>query len=237
MSAIRPNSAIRNPNSAIERFPLTSARLTRLLLIAGPDAGRRANAVSVAVERTMPEPRECARIEPTVTQPPFDALEAHVGMVYRYAMRLSGHADLAEDITQETLLRAWRRRHNLREPLAARVWLLRITGNVWTDYLRQKKFRPRVLEVEATCPRPSAGIRTEHEEHVAQALAAMDELPPRQRQVLYLTTCEGLSQAEVADVLGIGPAAVKSNLSLARREMRRRLKDLYEDVCGQRTKK
>jgi len=120
----------------------------------------------------------------------------------------------------------------LREPLAARVWLLRIVTNVWNDYLRQKNFRPQALEGEVVCPRPTAIVRTGHAEHVGMALAAMDELPPRQRQVLYLTTCEGLSQAEVADVLDIGTEAVKSNLSLARREMRRRLKDVYEDVCG-----
>jgi RNA polymerase sigma factor (sigma-70 family) len=62
--------------------------------------------------------------------------------------------------------------------------------------------------------------------------AAMDELPPRQRQVLYLISCEQLSHSEVADVLEIGLAAVKSNLSLARREMRRKLRDVYEAVCA-----
>lgn len=209
---------------------MTSARLTRLWLIARPDADLRADAAVAAAQRHSPEPRADARIVPTVKQP--DALESHVGMVYRYAMRLAGRADLAEDVTQETLLRAWRRRHNLREPLAARVWLLRIASNVWTDYLRQKKFRPRVLEHEVACPRLAAVVRTEHNEHVTLALAAMDELPPSQRQVLYLITCEGLSPSEVAEVLGIGPAAVKSNLSLARREMRRRLKNIYEEVCG-----
>ena len=60
----------------------------------------------------------------------------------------------------------------------------------------------------------------------------MDELPPRQRQVLYLITCEQLSQDEVADVLGISKAAVKSNLSLARKAMRERLRELYLEVCG-----
>jgi RNA polymerase sigma-70 factor (ECF subfamily) len=180
----------------------------------------------------LPEPRQFARIEPTVSEPLSDALEAHVGMVYRYAMRLVGRADLAEDIAQETLLRAWRRRRDLREPSAARVWLLRIATNVWNDWLRQKKFRPAALVGEHACPRPAATERTEQQEHVALALAAIDELPPRQRQVLYLATCEELRHEEVADVLGISMESVKSNLSLARREMRRRLKDVYQDVCG-----
>ena len=61
----------------------------------------------------------------------------------------------------------------------------------------------------------------------------MDELPPRQRQVLYLATCEELDNGEVAAILEISDAAVKANLSLARKEMRRRLKDIYHEVCGQ----
>jgi RNA polymerase sigma-70 factor (ECF subfamily) len=76
------------------------------------------------------------------------------------------------------------------------------------------------------------GEASDDRESVRLALAAMDELPPRQRQVLYLVTCEELSHDEVGEVLGISVAAVKSNLSLARREMRRRLKDVYEAVCG-----
>jgi RNA polymerase sigma-70 factor (ECF subfamily) len=205
-------------------------------LIAGPDTDRRASvaAVSVSVDKDipLPESRTRARIEPTVTPHPSDALEAHVGMVYRYALRLAGRADLAEDITQETMLRAWRNRHQLRSAQATRMWLLRIAGNLWTDHLRQTKFRPRPLEAEPTCPRPAAVVRSEHEEQVARALTVMDELPPRQRQVIYLITCEGLSPGDVADVLGLSAAAVKSNLSLARQEMRCKLKDLYDSVCG-----
>ena len=77
--------------------------------------------------------------------------------------------------------------------------------------------------------RPS---RADERENVRLALAAMDELPPRQRQVLYLVTCEELAHGEVAMILEISEAAVKSNLSVARKEMRRRLKSVYEEVCG-----
>jgi len=175
-----------------------------------------------------------ARTEPTVMQPPFEAVEEHLGMVYRYALRLAGRADAAEDLAQETLLRAWRSRRKLRDAQSARVWLLRIATNLWTDHLRQAKFRPRVLDCEPPCPRLSPVDATDERENVRRALAAMDQLPPRQRQVLYLVTCEGLSHGETADVLGIGLAAVKSNLSLARKEMRRRLSELYDEVCGRR---
>jgi RNA polymerase sigma-70 factor (ECF subfamily) len=168
-----------------------------------------------------------ARIEPTVTL----SLEQHVEAVYRYALRLTRRPDLAEDVTQEAMLRGWRNRRKLREPGAARLWLLRIATNVWTDYLRKSNAQPHELAVDPLCPRPAPTQAYDERECVRLALAAMDQLPPRQRQVLYLITCEQLSQEDVADVLGVRTATVKANLSLARKEMRRRLKDIYESVC------
>jgi RNA polymerase sigma-70 factor (ECF subfamily) len=147
-------------------------------------------------------------------------------------LHLTGQAEAAEDLTQETLLRAWRSRGKLRDPRVARVWLLRIATNLWTDQLRQLKLRPRVLEFEPPCRRPTAAEKSDERENVERALAAMDQLPPRQRQVLHLVTCEGLSLAEVGEVLEIEPAAVKASLSLARKEMRRRLSDVYNEICG-----
>jgi RNA polymerase sigma-70 factor (ECF subfamily) len=194
---------------------LTSADALRLWLVAKP------------AEPEAPA-NAAARTEPTVTLP----LEQHVETVYRYALRLAERPELAEDIAQETLLRGWRSQNKLREPRTARVWLLRIATNIWNDHLRKNRFQPRTLEAEPPCPRRLPREASDERENVRLALAAMDELPPRQRQVLYLVTCEELSHAEVAEVLEIDVAAVKSNLSLARKEMRRRLKEVYESVCA-----
>jgi RNA polymerase sigma-70 factor (ECF subfamily) len=159
-------------------------------------------------------------------------LEEHIDAIYRYARRLTGQADLAQDVTQETMLRGWQNRGKLREPRAARLWLLRIATNVWTDQLRKSQAQPNSLAMDPPCPRPLPAQVCGERENVRLALAAMDELPPRQRQVLYLATCEQLSHDDVAKVLGVSLAAVKSNLSLARKEMRLRLKDLYESICA-----
>jgi RNA polymerase sigma-70 factor (ECF subfamily) len=158
-------------------------------------------------------------------------LEQHVDAVYRYALRLTRRADLAEDVAQETLLRAWKCRGRLRDPRAARSWLLRIATNVWSDQLRKTRADPAVLESEPPCSRRPAAQVFADQENVRLALEAMDQLPQRQRQVLYLITCEQLSHEEVAEVLEIGVAAVKSNLCIARKAMRTRLKQLYESVC------
>lgn len=207
---------------------MTSARSKRLWLLADPLADRALTNGDVAVDRNARAAPATARNEATVT-PSFEKLEAHLGTVYRYALRLAGRPDVAEDLTQETMLRAWQHRHALRDERAVRLWLLRVVQNLWTDQLRrQQKFRPQLLEYEPPCPRPLPAAVGDDREAVALALAAMDELPPRQRQVLYLATCEEMSNAEVAEVLDMPLGAVKSNLSLARKEMRRRMKDVYD---------
>lgn len=164
-------------------------------------------------------------------------LEEHVPTVYRYALRLARRPDLAEDIAQETLLRGLCNQTDLREPRAARLWLLRIATNVWNDYLRKTRTEPAALASDPPCPHPSAAQVLSERESVRLALETMDSLPPRQRQVLHLVTCEQLSHDEVATVLEIDLAAVKSSLSLARKIMRTRLKDVYKSVCARPTSK
>jgi RNA polymerase sigma factor (sigma-70 family) len=66
-------------------------------------------------------------------------------------------------------------------------------------------------------------------EDLGRVLQAMDSLPPRQRQVLYLHACEGLALGEIASALAISPEAVKASLCEARKRLRRRFR---EGDCG-----
>ncbi len=146
--------------------------------------------------------------------------------VYRFALRLTGDVHAAEDLTQETLLRAWSRRLQLRDPRAARVWLLRIAANLWRDQARRARLpaaRPEPLgeDVPSSCRPPGSDVADREE--LGRALAALDALPPRQREVLYLSACDGLTRAEIAEVLGVSPDAVKANLCLARQRLRRQM--------------
>jgi len=159
-------------------------------------------------------------------------LEQHVPHVYRFALRLAGDPHRAEDLTQETFLRAWRHRKQLRNPDAARVWLFKITVNLWRDQLRRVRRGPN--QADGSCDdhearQPPADRAMVDQEDVQRALGAMDSLPGRQREVLYLRACEGLPVGQIADVLGISTEAAKASLSLARKAMRRRMKDLCRD--------
>ena len=159
-------------------------------------------------------------------------LEEHVPRVYRFALRLTGDRHRADDLTQETLLRAWRHRKRLRDPAAARVWLFKIAVNLWRDHLRRTQCGPQEVDssvdhCQSTEVSPDRAMTDQ--EDLQRVLTTIDSLPPRQREVLYLHACEQLSLGEIADVLGIRAEAVKASLSLARKRMRRELKDVCRD--------
>jgi RNA polymerase sigma-70 factor (ECF subfamily) len=155
-------------------------------------------------------------------------LEEWAPRVYRFALRLCDDAHAAEDLTQETFLRAWRQRARLRDERAARVWLFRITANLWRDHLRRRRspvgHAGPLNEDKASRAQPAEQLASEKEE-LQRALEALAELPPRQREVLYLGACEGLSTAEISEILGGSADAVKTNLSLARKKIRERLSE------------
>ncbi|HVC93637.1 MAG TPA: RNA polymerase sigma factor [Pirellulales bacterium] len=159
-------------------------------------------------------------------------LSDHVARVFRFALRLTGNHHEAEDITQETLLRAWRKRDQLRDSAATRVWLFRIATNVWRDRVRRGRHaagqtRPLDDEIpsDVASPAQTASARDE----VRRAVEAMDSLPPRQREVLYLHACEELTHIQIAESLDTNVESVKANLSLARKKMREQLAALADD--------
>jgi RNA polymerase sigma-70 factor (ECF subfamily) len=163
-----------------------------------------------------------------------DILKQWVPRVYRFAIRLSNDPHTAEDLAQETFLRAWRHRDRLRDERAARVWLFRITANLWRDQLRRARspvaragsLENHAVEMADSSVIPSLRLVSEKDE-LARALEAMNALPPRQRHVLHLSACEGMASNEIAAVLDITANAVKANLSLARKSMRQFLPDCF----------
>ena len=148
--------------------------------------------------------------------------------LYRYLFRLCGESHLAEDLAQDTVVRAMKALDQLDSP-AARVWLFRIGSNVWHDHCRRsnlrKSYEEEVLDQSIQLPLavndPQPVDILEQREQIHWTQQAMMQLPERQRMVLTLVVCEELSQREIAEVLDISPDAVKANLSVARSNMRK----------------
>lgn len=143
--------------------------------------------------------------------------------VFGFALRLTGDRHAAEDLSQEAFLRAWRKIGSLRDERREKVWLFQITANLWRDQLRRRRLAPERAgsleeELPGRCAFPDDAA--EQREEVARALVALDALPNRQREVMYLSACEGMAHAEIATVLGCTTDAVKTNLSLARKKLR-----------------
>jgi RNA polymerase sigma-70 factor (ECF subfamily) len=155
----------------------------------------------------------------------LEGLAEHVPHVYRFALRLSGDVHRAEDLTQETFLRAWKGREKLKDNRAARVWLFRIAANLWKDDLRRSETRTEDSQAESFTVSASASAERmlESREELEQALKMLDSLPPRQRAVLYLAAVEELSLGDIGEILQITYNDAKVNLSLARKRMRERV--------------
>jgi RNA polymerase sigma-70 factor, ECF subfamily len=148
----------------------------------------------------------------------------YLSAVYRFAWRLSRDASVAEDLTQETFLQAWRSFRRFERGTNCRAWLFGILCFVWS-HERRRRGRERVVYddtiVEAASPCSEPPIP----DHLTDAdvLAALDNLPHALRDTILLTDVEGFTYREVSNLLGIPLGTVMSRLNRGRRLLRAEL--------------
>jgi RNA polymerase sigma-70 factor (ECF subfamily) len=143
--------------------------------------------------------------------------------VFALCMRLSSDPALAEELTQEVFIRAWRKLGSFRGHSAFSSWLYPLTVNVALTERRSRRRRlARVvptddvttLEPKAPAPTPEAGFDLEK---------AMTRLPPGARRVFVLHDVEGRTHEEIASLLGLAPGTSKAQLHRARKLLREAL--------------
>jgi RNA polymerase sigma-70 factor (ECF subfamily) len=157
----------------------------------------------------------------------------HLDAVYRTALRLSGDPANAEDLVQETMLKALRAWHQFEPGTNAKAWLLTILRNTYINQLRAAKHRSATVDVNAveafTVFRDVQDADPEGTFFAAivddEVLRAIDTLPPEFREVLILSDAEGLSYAEIAGVIAAPVGTVKSRRFRARQLLQKRLYD------------
>jgi RNA polymerase sigma-70 factor (ECF subfamily) len=148
----------------------------------------------------------------------------YLDRVHAFLQRLTGSRTDAEDLTQETFLRVWRRADTY-QPGRVRVstWLFTIAHNVCIDSLRrQRPTSDGTPEPEAD--EPADPERRASADELSRALeVALRALPERQRSAVVLCQVQGFSNAQAASILGVGTRALESLLARARRALREHL--------------
>ena len=150
------------------------------------------------------------------------ALLQYLDALYRTAKRLTGLADWAEDLVQETARKALESVPNIKDDRSTRAWLFRILLNGLRDHLRKKK-----LWVEVAADDPQSRFELSELPELgtpSDVRQALDDLPPPLRAIEILVDIEEFTIAEAASILQIPPGTVASRLARARREMRERLR-------------
>jgi RNA polymerase sigma-70 factor (ECF subfamily) len=178
-------------------------------------------------------------------------LDAYRRELQAHCYRMTGSYDEAEDLVQETFLKAWRARDTYEGRASLRTWLYRIATNTCLDHLRRNSRTPQRYEhvpgmahgdaepptritwlqpypdeLLADVPATDAGPEAEavaRETVSLVFLTALQHLPPRQRAVLVLRDVAGLPAEQTADLLELSTAAVNSALQRARPTLRAHL--------------
>jgi RNA polymerase sigma-70 factor (ECF subfamily) len=137
--------------------------------------------------------------------------------LFRYAYWLAGDRHVAEDLVQETFLRAWRSRSQLKDGAAVKGWLLTILRR--ENARRFERIRPR----EADVPVEDIGASRRDYDTSTEAFVlrrAIEALPEEYREPLLMQVLLGYSQQEIAGHLGLSSAGVGTRLFRARQKLR-----------------
>ena len=146
----------------------------------------------------------------------------HLDLLYRVALRLTGDPAAAEDLVQDTILKALRGWSSFRPGSNARAWLVTILRNQFINGWRKVKRAPQQVDVEAVPEFVDQDNLDPEGRFFAdlvddEVIAALDALPDDFRDVVVLSDLEGMPYAEVAEALDIPVGTVKSRLFRARR--------------------
>ena len=168
-------------------------------------------------------------LEFTCRSPTFKKqLEEMRPRLYKVAYSWSHAADVADDLVQDTVIKAIRNANSLRDINKMNSWLFTILANCWRDYLRRQKPTDDIDECIFTND-DSPELAQERQDITDIVRKAIATLPQGQRQVLSLVDLEGFSYAEVAEIVGVPTGTVMSRLNRARKALSEQLLELKDE--------
>jgi RNA polymerase sigma-70 factor, ECF subfamily len=140
----------------------------------------------------------------------------HVRKVYTLCLRLTGHVNQAEDITQEVFILVWRKIDSFHGDSAFSTWLHSLTSNTTISYLRKQKSWWQRLQQTDDYEQLADQIEAETPIALDDLQAAIARLPERARLVFVLHALEGYRQESIATALGITTGTVKAQFHRAK---------------------
>lgn len=179
-----------------------------------------------------------------MTQPTFHSLAQAVEVYYeelrRFILSRTGSAALAEDIVQETWIRAAR----TALPENPRAYLYRMASNLAVDHLRKTSARQKIETADVfddpanrevllhtvSSSTPAPEEQAAAREEFAILCNAIDELPDKCRTVFLLYRARGLSMKEIAEKLGLSPKTVENHIARALLHCRKRMREIGRNV-------
>lgn len=149
--------------------------------------------------------------------------EEHSRWLITYAVRATGDRRLAEDLVQETFLRAWRHPESFTRDTEANGWLYTVLRNLIFDRARSQAVRPAEIPMAGDSPSATL-VQPNHAQTSVDSIVvyqAVSRLSEHQRRVLYELYFQGRTSAEAAAVLGVPEGTVKSRTHSALQALRR----------------
>lgn len=154
-----------------------------------------------------------------------ELVRRHGDWAARFAERLTGSPQQAEEVVQSAFLRLWQRADRWEGRSRFSTWFYRVVHNLAIDQLRARRQVMESLDESLPDSHPAVEDQVERTQRDARVRAALARLPERQRSAIILSHYEERTQAEAAEILGISEGALESLLSRARLALRQSLAD------------
>lgn len=166
--------------------------------------------------------------------------DAYADRVYNTALSILQHTQDAEDITQEVFVEVFRSVQTFRGDASLLTWMYKITTGKCADHLKRSKAKKRFAFVSSLFGEDASllhdkphfehpGLLLEHKEHGKMLFNTLKRLPEKQQIAFTLHKIEGLSHAEIADVMNLSTGAVESLLFRANEKLKILLSDYYKN--------